>query len=758
MADQKVSLKVGIEVDQAQLAKSVKELQDKMSGMKFTPLAAKAAGGGRDQISIDKDKRAGEDEIRRLTQQKQLYSNILDFVKQIGRENEKNARQEHIANIQKSNFIPIQRAQGWGVRAPMPVGPTPMAPAAAAGGAGGAGAGRGPAFGAGGVTTVGGLAQFLGVPAAVIGTAVTTIAAGSAVEGIRRFFSEAQYRAREAAATAFQMQGQGGQRLNALLTGGAAEELIFNPQRLEAAQFAQEKVGGRYAVRGAGSPIMDLLSSVLGREGLGALQHMKPIQAARGIAGRFGFKDLQEEFERQREIETGEAQTAQFEALKRGPAGAFRTETANKYLRDWQRNLVFQRQTGLGEGGFRGFLGGINAAGFMDEQGMAMASAIQGAGGSTRSAVGNSAFALQMQRQFDLTNAGKALGEISGQTGTAQLSKDALIHIQAEGTRIGVNQSEFREENRKFVEMAASIINQSTATSTAGVDQLVGTFSRFMGERTVTGMEAGRSAYEAYQAQSNVQTGPSAVMRAAGMIRSPILQKLSGEDQASLFTMNQADVNPDDPGIKFLARKAGVSAQQLVDEYHGIQNSSMFTRKSTDAAINKLSQQRQKMVGPVASGAAYGGALEDYAGAEGAALTAMSIEPATAGLSRKAQRAFAQARASGDNAEMQRILQEQTKSQAEGKGVTGRPGDEMERIQAQANTLANTMFESFKTQIVPATEDVKRFADAVATLRRAMGGTDAQRTTALQNFMNQHPGMAPTNQPSAGPPPNGAGQ
>ena len=152
---------------------------------------------------------------------------------------------------------------------------------------------------------------------------------------------------------------------------------------------------------------------------------------------------------------------------------------------------------------FRKFLGGINGAGFSDELGMGAASSIIGAGGSTRAARGNAGFALQMGRQFDLTNAGQAIGAISGQLGGTQQSKDALIAIQAEGTRIGVNRSDMREENRKFVEMAANVINQSSATGSADVDQLVSTFSKFMSNTSMTGLQAGQNAYETFQKQSN---------------------------------------------------------------------------------------------------------------------------------------------------------------------------------------------------------------------------------------------------------------
>lgn len=595
---------------------------------------------------------------------------------------------------------------------------------------GGGGGGMFGKMGKGGVTSLSGLGMALGLPVAGIATAV---AAAMAAESARTFFQQTGSRGRVAEASAFQTQGQGGQRLESFLNGGAGEEMAFNPQRMQAAQIAQAQFQ-----QNLNSPFR-------------SLNHKKEWfnQVTGGVFG------LDREVLAQQQEEQANIQAQQFDALKNGPEGAARTGTANKYLRDWQRNLAFQRQSGFSEGGFRNFLGGVNSAGFSDEQGIGMSSAIMGAGGSTRAAQGNAGFALQMQRAFGLTNAGQAIGQISGQLGSSQMSRDALIKIQAEGTRLGLNQSDFQEENRKFVEMASNVINLSTATSGAGVDQLVSTLGRFMGSGTISGQQAGLSAYQAYQSQSNIQSGPSAAIRATGMMRDPNLSRLSGAEQASLFTMNQADVNPDDPGIQAMARKSGLSAQEFVNRYHAVQNSSIFQRAGTDSAISRLS-------GALQSGAVVGsGAMGPNApGTEdllGNALNQMPIEQAAQGLSRKAQMALVQARASGNTSEVSRLMQEGV-SGAAAAGATGRPGDEMERQQAEASRLANGLFSSFKDSIIPASAAVRDFATSIDTLLKAMSGTSAQRAVALQAFNNQYPGVTPTTQPSAGPPANGAGQ
>lgn len=610
-------------------------------------------------------------------------------------------------------------------------------------------------IGSGGVTSLSGLASFMGIPASAVGGAMTAVAAGSAAEGIRKFFGQANNRALEAQASGFQRQGQGGQRLQSILSGGVQEELMFNSLRGQAAKNAEEEMRGNLEsqFRVFSRPLQTLL-------GRGSTHKTGEAPGA-FVIDQFGFgtENVKKKIEAEQYDEQAAIQAKQFEALKNGPDNFARTAAGNTYLQEWRRNLGFQRQTGLNENDFRGgYLGGIHGAGFGTEQGLGMSSTILGAGGSTRSATGNAAFALQMQRIFDLTNSGQALGALSGQLGSSQASKEALIKIQAEGTRIGLNQSEFREENRKFVEMAAGIINQSNVTSGAGVDQLVGTLGRFMGEKTMTGMSAGLSAYQAYQSQTNTMSGPSAVMRAAGIMNDPLLKQLSAEDQAALFGLGEAGVNVDDPGIIAMAEEYHTTAKELVDHTHKIQNSSIFHRPGTDVAISDLSKKyKSSSIGPVVSGN-YGANLHDITVAEGKAVNKIRNEDIAKDLDPKAQLALVRALAIGDDDAISKILEESTKQQAES-GKTGRAGDDMERQQAEADRLANGLFQTFKDSIAPASAEVIKFAGAIDILLKSLGNAEnaQQRADALKFFHNQYPGVGPTNQPTVGPTPNGGG-
>jgi hypothetical protein len=750
-------VKLRISGDTSELEKAfdslLKNIQNKADRIKLGPSASKAAPGAESLREASQTSRAVNQRVREekaglelinreLAKKKALIDDLTrqqavtvkglekerELQIQIKREKEGLHRTEQVARIQEVNYRKsleaLNRASGTKV------------------------AGQGGGNAPGGATNFAGIMSALGVPIGIGGI----IGASKLAEYSRRFVAEAANRARVAEAQGYQVQGQGGQRITSLINGGASEEVIFNSQRLQAAQTAKETVDARY---GTGNNDW-LENKLIGQQTAGALQHGQFRQATRAFLGHLGFEGSQKDFETQKNLEQAQYQAEQFDALKNGPQGAVRTASADKYLRDFRRNLDFQRQTGLTEDQYRGqFLGGVHRAGFADEQGMGMASGIMGAGGSTRAATGNAAFGLQMQRQFDLTNADQVIGAISGQLGSSQMTKEGLIKIQAEGTRLGLNQSDFREENRKFVEAAAGVINQSNVTSGAGIDQLISGFSRFMGSNTITGIQAGQNAYQAYQQASNVQSGPSAVMRAGGLLKSP-LKSLSASNQAALFTMNAADVNVDDQGIKQMAASINKSPQFLVDEYHKIQGSSVTQRKETDDAISRLRALYQNRSGPLSEGER----AKRISTAEGQVENLLRIEPNAQGLvDSKSIMELGKALARDDQKTVsQLLLQEQTKRQAE-TGQTGRAGDETEKLQAQSAKLANELFSQIKNSIVPAAEAAKQFANDVNSLTMALSrGNSAQKQAAIEQFQSKYPGVVPTEQPSAGPPANGAGQ
>lgn len=286
--------------------------------------------------------------------------------------------------------------------------------------------------------------------------------------------------------------------------------------------------------------------------------------------------------------ETAKDYESSYEAQKK--QNPFKTAAVGEYEQNYQRNLDSQRSMGLrndqfyGAGGF--MQSNINA-GFTPEMGLGMSSSILGAGGSTRMAR-DSVFGNQLQRGGDLTNAGQVLGTLSGSMGDSASTKAATISILAEGMKLGLDDSKFAEENRRFTQAAADIVAKSGARSESDVDRVSGGFGRFLGENTNQGIGAAKTAYDQYQQISQTTTGPRGVMRAAGFLSDPSLNKMSTMTKQALMQVPESDLNEDNPLVQAAAQEAGISAKEVVSKVTSTNQGSVSRFKGADQLRDKL--------------------------------------------------------------------------------------------------------------------------------------------------------------------------
>jgi len=578
-------------------------------------------------------------------------------------------------------------------------------------------------------------------------------------------FAESQFRSREIEAQTFQTQGQGGQRLNSIINGGTAEDFTFNSDRLQAAQAAQAKISGRY--QGNNSTIQGLaMSALLGTQGSGALQHGNLMQAFRATAGRYGFADQQREFEARKNQEQAEAQEEQFNAIKNGPERGIRTAIANRYLQNYQGDLGTQRQLGLSDEQLRGnaygtssgFYGKANDAGFMNEQARGAASNIIGAGGSTRSAAGNAVDVLKAGRNLDITNAGSIFGKLSGSIGSDTGSKDAFVKLLALGTSKGLDDSKYAEENRKFIESAAGIVSKSGTTSSEGLDQVLNTVGKFFGgDKTTRGIEAGQNAYELYQQKSMQQTGPTGAMRAAGIMKDPILNKLNTFSKAALFNTPENQLTSDNPQIQYWAKQAGVSAQELIDSANKVTGSSQNAFGTSDEAIKKVAKIKKDFginsFSDVKNLDPYRKQLAIQAYGEAQSLT--NLENPDLAKDQRSSLVYVDSQASGDSKASMKALEDAKRAQVDANNPT-RAGDATNSANAQGDKLFNNLFSSLQTQIAPTKQAIDGLANNIKDLVTIMNTSSnaVERAKAVTGLNNMGFGMstqAPSQQ-SAGPP------
>lgn len=275
----------------------------------------------------------------------------------------------------------------------------------------------------------------------------------------------------------------------------------------------------------------------------------------------------------------------------------FKQAAAGEYEQNWQRNLNSQRQMGLSNNGFygkNGFLNNNISAGFTPEMGLEMSGSILGAGGSTRMSR-DSAFGNQMSRGMDMTNAGGILGSLSGGLGSSESTKQATIKILAEGMKLGLDDSKFAEENRKFAQMTADIVSRSGAKTDSDFERVSGGFGKFVGENTTAGLGAAKGAYEQYQQISQSTTGPRGVMRAAGFMADKDMNKMSTMTKQALMQIPEEQLNADHPVVQNAAQEAGISPEELVKKVQGVNQGAVSRFKEADTIRDRIRSGMKKM-------------------------------------------------------------------------------------------------------------------------------------------------------------------
>jgi hypothetical protein len=422
------------------------------------------------------------------------------------------------------------------------------------------------------------------------------------------------------------------------------------------------------------------------------------------------------------------------------------TATVEGFANRREGDLAFQRSTGLnydtfhGTGGFREK--SVNS-GFMDTQGMAAAQGIIGAGGSTRGATGNAILSMQAQRGFDLTNANEVIGRLSGRMGGSESTNQAFVRMLAEGTRLGLDSSNYVEENRRFMDAASSIIQQSGTGSQAAIADLLQRFGGFVGEnRTPAGIEAAKGAFQAYNQATSQTAGPQGALRAAAFLADPVLSKMSGQEQSELAGIDSTHMTVDHPTVKSLARKYGVSPQSIVDAHQKAGGASAFRRPETDALIKstmKMRDELENMPGTdLASNRRREALRSQISDAEDTLGGKMGWELGL-GNQPMQEKALAEGvtRPGGKAVTEDEILAEQKR--LGDKTGTGRPEDAAAAAAAESSRLMVTSFQQLHDTIIPSAAAVAEFNTQMIKLLTTLRNPNASAAdkAAAQDAMSR---------------------
>lgn len=536
-----------------------------------------------------------------------------------------------------------------------------------------------------------------------------------------------------------------GQDANTIYGRRSAFESAFNPERSRAAQMALEASQGRRIQTGAsiggnilglgaagasagaaatalGGPLTAAGGAVVG--GIGGLAtgawraFSDPAQRSlmmSGIPGSIG-KRYGNEYESLMTKQMGGDYQKALQDLKNQNPG--KTMASQYYEGNYMQNLQAQRQMGMGNDQFYGpggFLQSGVGGGFTPEMMMQMSSGIIGAGGSTRSAVGNSLFGNQLSRGMDLTNSSQVLGTLSGGIGGAEATRTATVKVLAEGVRLGLDDSKFAEENRRFVQTAAEIVSRSGAGGEGDFGRVAGGFGRFMGENTVAGIGAAKTAYEQYQQISSSVTGPRGVMRAAGFMKDEKLNQLSTIEKQALMQLPEEQLNENNPLVSGLAEKLGISTQEMVSRVKSVNEGAVSRFKQADEIRDRL---RARGVDVGKSGSKeYMATLSSQDRADVTSLMAYQ----TTELGNQGQREMIN-RATGTVGKPAEFGPGIAEGLVEGKLVTGKGRGEDVTVSETAKDFGIVLqnFRDFKKEIMPSADAIANFTGKIREMMLAL--------------------------------------
>lgn len=401
--------------------------------------------------------------------------------------------------------------------------------------------------------------------------------------------------------------GTTGRVLGQMQSGEFAYEGMFAEERAKATREAKgAETRGRafdiaQVVGGVGLLIGGLAATVTG---VGAV----PGLAAAGIGAGMLFNKRsmldKEKYEAEKAAQYADDYNAALAANKE--MTPFKKDAIEKLQKSGGSYLAAQRSMGMSDKQLFGFFQNMGYSGFTDQMGLQASSAILGAGGSSAMAR-SSEVALKAERGLGLTNATQLLGQISGTQGIPETSKRTLIDIFAQGQMIGLDNSKYAEENRRFMQNVAESVSKGGTTSEDAAQTIARIMGSFTGGgTTMRGLEAAKSAYEAYSNVGSSTSGYTGALNISGLLTSaPGLRNI--KDPAALqelLSLRPNEIDVKSPDIIDAARQANMTPQALVDllqqQKGGVAAKALNRSGELGVLTNKMKEYRASHGGSIA--------------------------------------------------------------------------------------------------------------------------------------------------------------
>lgn len=411
---------------------------------------------------------------------------------------------------------------------------------------------------------MGGRTQAIGGVIAGLGTVASVL--GNAIKGIAAMPREIA-RAQGAA-----IQGTSGEFYQNLFSGRSSDLAFYGRERAQAQSMAEKEYkAGVFADRAIGvgtgiGIIGGMMTGGLGLLAAGGLllnsgTRNRLLGSVEEVTGTdFGFA---RKLKADQMAEYAANYQENIQNLKlQDPVKVLARE---RYFQNFQRDLSSQRALGMTSSRFYGqFLPGQMAGGFDDNAVIGMASSLLQAGGSTALAR-ESSRALRFERNFGLTNISQIMGQLGMSQGAAN-TESSVVKILAQGTKLGLDDSDMAQEQRDFVQAAAGFIASSGAYSETAQSGLAADFAAFFTRGQVTrGDVAGAQTASQFlnQAMSDTQ-GPGGTLFMSKMLNDPKLKQLDPLTAIAISNLG-GNISADSPIVKQAAKELGMGEEGAAD-------------------------------------------------------------------------------------------------------------------------------------------------------------------------------------------------
>lgn len=526
-------------------------------------------------------------------------------------------------------------------------------------------------------------------------------------------------------------EGPGGQMMSSIYRGRTSDLFYESRERAAAAASAMERLQAQKELYSPSKIVSDVLSRGIGgmfAGGLGGLAFggIGAIPGAIGGALAGVGSVFMDPMKRKAFTSPGEVKTIltaeavknyeeQIETEKRQSPLKFLAR--EEYRRTGNENLQMQRLMGLSDEAFygregapgTGFLGGGLSRGYTREELLGAGQGILAAGGSTRSARENAELAIRMQRA-GIQNATGIVGQLSRTMGASEITQSATIRIMAEGVKKGLDSSEYRQENNKFMEVVGRAVAVSGTVTSQGASSIAAYAGQFLTGKTMAAVEAVPTAMEFVKGLQTSAGTPESVVKASKIMASKDFGKLPMMMKEELAYGDPLELSdPTNPKVIKMADAAGMDVKDFVNRYKQLNKESVLSTRPIQELSDVMSKKRRELMsgGHTAEEAMsilettgdYG-ALEMGIGHEkGAAWRSMSREQ------KKAVMGYLTA-PEGEGMSLEQAMERATTGLAAKAGEQKLGQTEMEGL-AKQQSIINDNFKTMKTDMENAAQAAK---------------------------------------------------